>query len=160
MMNIEPTHLNNVIDVDMGECVILEGGMGNYLETYGLGPCVGVAVVIRTVDGKVHRLLGHIIMEEDESYSFDELKECSKRIKERTNGTMKDIEISFTTTQSYRNRSNLTEDEMKLLRIIRNEFNFNLRDIRFNYSEQVQISPDGLISNYFERDENYKHSMK
>ena len=150
MINIDSTSINNnVINVDMGECVILDGESQAYLETDGLGPCVGVAIIIKTIDGKVHRLLGHIIMEEEDSYSFEELKACSKMIKNNTKNNIKDIEISFTTSQSYRDRSNLTEDEITLLGIIRKEFNYSLKNIKFYYTKQVQISPEGLISNDF-----------
>lgn len=161
MMNVEPTNnLKRIINVDMGECIVLNGESQAYLETDGLGPCVGVAVVIKTLDDKVHRLLGHIVMEEEESYSFDELKASSRRIKANTKNNIKDIAISFTTTQSFRNRSNLTEDEITLLGIIRKEFNYSIRDIAFNYSQQVQISPDGLITNDLEKSSNIQHGMR
>jgi len=160
MMNDEQIELNNIISVDMGECKILDEKEQKYLETNGLGPCVGVAIVIRTLDGNVHRLLGHIVMEEEDEYSFDELKECIKKIKEKTKNNINSIEISFTTTHSYRNFSFLTEDELKLLKIIRKEFNFSIRDIKFNYYENVQISPDGIITNNSERTDDNKHIMK
>lgn len=163
MTDSEPTNSNidnNIINVDMGECIILDGESQAYLETDGLGPCVGVAIVVKTIDGKVHRLLGHIVMEEEEAYSFEELKACSKKIKVNTKNKVKDIAISFTTSQSYRNFSNLTEDEVKLFRIIRREFNYNIRNIKFYYQQQVQISPDGSISNNFEKNENKQRSMR
>ncbi len=151
--------VNNVIDVDMGECIVLDGESQEYLETYGLGPCVGVAVVIKTIDEKVHRLLGHIIMQEEQSYSFEELRVCAKKIKANTNGKIKDIEISFITSQSYRNRNNLTEDEIELLRIIRKEFGVSFRNIKFYYRQQVQISPEGLINVNLETIEEKNHRM-
>ena len=160
MMNVEPTNnLKRIINVDMGECIVLNGESQAYLETDGLGPCVGVAIVIKTIDDKVHRLLGHIVMEEEESYSFDELKASSRRIKANTKNRIKEIEISLTTTQRFRNRSNLSEDEITLLGIIRKEFNYSIRDIKFNYCQQVQISPDGLITNYLEKNDNKHHGI-
>ena len=157
MPDIKTINQNNVIIVDMGECVTLDGDSKKYLETYGLGPCVGVVVVIKTIDGKVHRLLGHIVMEEEESHSFEELKVCSRRIKANTKNNIKEIKISFTTSQSYRDRTDLTEDEIRLLGIIKKEFNVNLKSIKFNYSQQVRISPEGSISNDFEFN---KHKMR
>ena len=147
-MAIELLKADNVITVEMGDCVLLEGESGEYLETYGLGPCVGVAVVIKTIDGKIHRLLGHIIMEEKDSLSFNELIICLRTMKMNTNGNVGKIKISFTTSQSYRDRSCLTPDETKLLKIINNEF--GKIEIEFNYSKQVQVSPDGSISTDFE----------
>ena len=158
-MNNEQTYLNDVIDVDMGDCKILDGEQQAYLETDGLGPCVGVAIVIKTIDEKVYRLLGHIIMEEDEPYSFEELKVCSRKIKNMTKDKVKNIEISFTTSQSYRDYSNLTEDERNLLRIIKKEFNFDRKNIKFYYRQQVIISPNGSIFNNFEREED-KNSIR
>ena len=49
---------------------------------------------------------------------------------------------------------------MKLLKIIRKEFNFSIRDIKFNYYENVQISPDGIITNNSERTDDNKHIIK
>ena len=58
-------------------------------------------------------------MEETGTQSFTELKECIKKIREKTdNTTIMNKEISFTTSCSYKNRMHLTEDEIKLSRII------------------------------------------
>lgn len=149
-----------MIYVDMGECIILNGESKSSLETDGLGPCVGVAIVIKTIDGKVHRLLGHIVMEEEQSQSFQELKVCSKKIKANTKNKIKTIEISFTTSQSFRDRSSFTEDEIKLLAIIKREFNYTYKSIKFYYCQQVQISPNGLISHDFQNNNNRKHNIK
>ena len=148
-MSIE--NINETIVVEMGECVVLDGDSQVFLETCGLGPCVGIAIVIKTLDNKVHRLPGHIVMEEEQSDSFEELRVCTKIIKANTKDNVKEIKIVFTTTQSYRNFSYLTEDEIKLLKIIKKAFGFGIRDIKFNYSHQVQITPTGTISNDFEK---------
>ena len=148
-MSIEST--NETIDVEMGECVVLDGESQAFLETCGLGPCVGIAIVIKTLDSKVHRLLGHIVMEEEQSNSFEELRVCAKIINANTKDNVKDIKIAFTTTQSYRDRSNLKDDENKLIKIIKKEFGFRMRDVEFNYSHQVQIAPTGAISTVFEK---------
>ena len=159
MIDLEQNNSDNVIDVNMGECVVLDANSPKYLITTGLGPCVGVAIVITTINGEVHRLLGHITMEETGTQSFTELKECIKKIREKTdNTTIMNKEISFTTSCSYKNRMHLTEDEIKLSRIIWNAFKVPFRSIKFNYCEQVQISPDGVISN--EIDLNNKNVMK
>jgi hypothetical protein len=43
--------------VCMGMCTIIEGDSKEHLLTYGLGPCVGVSIVIKDNNGKVSRLL-------------------------------------------------------------------------------------------------------
>jgi len=143
--------LSNVIMVDMGECIILDNKSKKYLVTDGLGPCVGVAVVITTVNGEVYRLLGHIILEEETHDSFYTLKIHCSEIKSSANRSgIKSIDISFTTSQSYRNRNNLSEDEIALIAIIKKEFGLGIRNISFNCEQQVQISPNGIISTNFE----------
>lgn len=58
----EEVNSTNEIDVNMGECKVINGESQQYLKTDGLGPCVGVAIVIKTSDRRVHRLLGDILL--------------------------------------------------------------------------------------------------
>lgn len=147
MNNSERGNFVDIIDVEMGECVVLDGESQQYLKTDGLGPCVGIAIVIKTLDEKVHRLLGHIVMEEWQGNSFEELKASSKTLKANTNNNVKSIDIQLVSFLSYRDFNNLTEDEKKLLNIIKKDFEIQRRsDIKFRYFKQVQISPEGLIS--------------
>lgn len=146
----EEVNSTNEIDVNMGECKVINGESQQYLKTDGLGPCVGVAIVIETPDGRVHRLLGHIIMEERPRQSFTELKDCIKIIRSNTKDSIISIEITLVTNSSYRNRTALTVDEKKLLNILLKSFEtIKYQDIKFKYSQQVQISPDGVISTSF-----------
>ena len=69
------------IEVPMGEALFLDTDSKEYLYTTGLGPCVGVAIVIRDSNKKVYRLLGHIAMDEINGESFSNLKNGLDEIK-------------------------------------------------------------------------------
>lgn len=144
--DINVAEFGNTIEVDMGECKFLDSDSKDVLFTKGLGPCVGVSVVIKTIDGKVYRLLAHVIMEDKEKESFEELKACSKQMTKRINTNIESIVISFTTTGSYRDFSHLSSDELKLLKIVLDVFDIDYKKIHFNYKSQVIITPDGSIS--------------
>ena len=60
--------------VGMGMCTIIEGDSKEHLLTYGLGPCVGVSIVIKDNNGKVSRLLAHVDMGQIIGISFDVLQ--------------------------------------------------------------------------------------
>lgn len=126
----------------------------NHLLTYGLGPCVGVCIAIKSGDNDVIRLLAHIDMGQIIGMSFDKLRKTIKQLKDNINSPVKQINISLVTTQSYRNMHNLNNNEEELLAILLKEFKelgITINDINFNYSFQVQISPDGKISTYTEQ---------
>ena len=144
--DINVAEFGNTIEVDMGECKFLASDSKDVLFTKGLGPCVGVSVVIKTIDGKVYRLLAHVIMEYKEEEPFEELKACSKQMKKCINTNIESIAISFTTSCSYCNRGELSSDEFRLLTIVSNAFGVNRQKIHFNHESQVIITPDGSIS--------------
>ena len=54
----------SVTMVNMWDCKIIDGTTKDHLLTYGLGPCVGVAIVIKSNNWKITRLLAHIDMGE------------------------------------------------------------------------------------------------
>ena len=149
--------------VYMGMCTIIEGDSKEHLLTYGLGPCVGVSIVIKDNNGKVSRLLAHVDMGQIIGISFDALQSDFRRIINGMGNNIESIEISLSSTQSFQNMKFLKENETKLLAIILKEFEkygIGVSDIKFNYSSQVQISPDGVISNYSEYElEQHKANM-
>lgn len=137
--------------VSMGMCTIIEGDSNEHLLTYGLGPCVGVAIVIKNHDRKLSRLLAHVDMGQIIGISFDNLRFYFKRIINGMENDIESIEISLSSTQSFQNMNFLKGNETRLLAIILKEFEkcgISISNIKFNYSSQVQISPDGVISNY------------
>ena len=143
----------NVKFVSMGNCIILDGGSKEHLLTYGLGPCVGVSVVIRNQDEKTSRLLAHVDMGQMIGISFDGLQSYFRKMKNSIGYDIGSIEISLSSTQSFQNLQYLNDKETRLLTIILREFQeygINIENIRFNYSSQVQISPKGVITNYSE----------
>ena len=126
----------------------------NHLLTYGLGTCVGVAIVIKNGENNVVRLLAHMDMGQIIGKSFSNLKDTIRRLKYNMNGPVKQINISLVTTQSYQNMHNLNDKETELLAILLSEFqqfSIAINDINFVYSSQVQISPNGIISTYTEQ---------
>ena len=145
--------------VGMGMCTIIEGDSKEHLLTYGLGPCVGVSIVIKDNNGKVSRLLAHVDMGQIIGISFDNLQSYFRRIE----NDIESIEISLSSTQSFINLQYLNDKEVKLLSMILKEFQdygINVNSIKFNYSSQVQISPKGVISNYSEHElEQHKANM-
>ena len=146
--------------VHMGECIILDDTKKEHLLTYGLGPCVGVSIVIKNHDQKVFRLLAHFDMGQLIGVSFRSLQCDFRRMKNIVGTDIDNIEISLTSTDSYRNIESLGDMEIKLLAIILNEFQefgVTVDNIKFNHSSQVQISPDGVISTY--REEDIRHNM-
>ena len=149
--------------VGMGMCTIIEGDSKEHLLTYGLGPCVGTAIVIKNHDGKISRLLAHVDMGQIIGISFDNLRSYFRRIINSMGNDIESIEISLSSTQSFLDMKFLKEDETKLLAIILKEFEkygISVSDIKFNYSYQVQVSPDGTISTYTETElEQHKQHM-
>ncbi len=126
----------------------------NHLLTYGLGPCVGVAIVIKSGENNVVRLLAHMDMGQIIGKSFSNLKNTIRRLMNNMDGPAKQINISLVTTQSYQNIHNLNDKETELLAILLTEFqqlDIAINDINFVYSSQVQISPNGIISTYTEQ---------
>ena len=143
----------NVKMVSMGNCTILDKGSKEHLLTYGLGPCVGVSVVIRNRDKKIFRLLAHVDMGQIIGVSFESLQSYFRRMKNSVSNGIESVEISLSSTQSFLDINSLNDKETKLLAIILREFQeygINIENIKFNYSSQVQISPKGVISNYSE----------
>jgi len=135
----------------VGMCTIIEGDSKEHLLTYGLGPCVGVSIVIKDNNGKVSRLLAHVDMGQIIGISFDDLQSYFRRLKYGKENDIESIEISLSSTQSFINLQYLKDKEVKLLSMILKEFQdygIDVNNIKFNYSSQVQISPDGVISNY------------
>ena len=125
----------------------------DHLFTFGLGPCVGVSIVIKYGDNDIIRLLAHMDMGQILGHSFNDLKNTIQRLKNNINDPIKQIKLSLVTTQSYRNMHNLNDNETKLLAIILAEFqcfDITINDINFVNSSQVQISPNGEISTYTE----------
>lgn len=89
-------------------------------------------------------------MEERPRRSFTELNECIKKIRSNTKDSIISIEITLVTISSFRNRTMFTGDERRLLSILLKSFKtIKYQDITFKYSQQVQISPDGVISTSF-----------
>ena len=149
--------------VSMGMCTIVEGDSKEHLLTYGLGPCVGIAIVIRNHDEKVIRLLAHVDMGQIMGVSFDNLRFDFRRIKNIIGTDVESVEISLSSTQSFQNPLFLNESETTLLDILLDEFQeygIGINDIKLNNSSQVQISPDGVISNYSEQEvERHRNNM-
>ena len=149
--------------VGMGMCTIIEGDSKEHLLTYGLGPCVGVSIVIKDNNGKVSRLLAHVDMGQIIGISFDDLQSYFRRLKNGIENDIESIEISLSSTQSFINLQYLNDKELKLLSMILKEFQdygIDVNNIKFNYSSQVQISPKGVISNYSEHElEQHKANM-
>ncbi len=140
--------------VHMGSVVVSNDG-NEHLLTFGLGPCVGVAVVIKEVDEKVTRLLAHIDMGQMRGVSFDEFNNELQRLKRSIVGKVQDINISLVSTESYTNMDYLNDRETMLLAIVLknvDEYNIKLNDINFERRSQVQISPNGTISTYTEEE--------
>ncbi len=135
----------------------------NHLLTYGLGPCVGVSIVIKSGDNNITRLLAHMDMGQLIGISFNDLKKTIQKLKNDISDPIKQINISLVTTQSYKNMHNLKDEETELLAILLKEFqsfNITINDIKFVYSPQVQISPNGEISTYTEKQiEEHKKGM-
>ena len=135
----------------------------NHLLTYGLGPCVGVSIVIKSGDNNITRLLAHMDMGQLIGISFNDLKKTIQKLKNDISDPIKQINISLVTTQSYKNMHNLKDEETELLAILLKEFqsfNITINDIKFVYSSQVQISPSGEISTYTEEQiEKHKKGM-
>ena len=98
--DINVAEFGNTIEVDMGECKFLASDSKDVLFTKGLGPCVGVSVVIKTIDGKVYRLLAHVIMEYKEEEPFEELKACSKQMKKCINTNIESIAQKYAKVNS------------------------------------------------------------
>lgn len=144
---------DSVRSVHMGD-ICTSTNETNHLLTYGLGPCVGVAIVIKSGENNVVRLLAHMDMGQIIGQSFSNLKDTIRRLKYNMNGPVKQINISLVTTQSYQNMHNLNDKETELLAILLSEFQqfgITINDINFVYSSQVQISPNGIISTYTEQ---------
>ena len=131
--------------VSMG-CIYSSINENNHLLTYGLGPCVGVSIVIKCGNNDVIRLLAHMDIGQVIGCSFDYLNHTIQRLQSNIAYPIKQINIFLVTTQSYKNMHNLTENETKLLAMILAEFQrfgITINDINFVYSSQVQISPNG-----------------
>lgn len=148
--------------VTMGNYSILIDGK-KHLLTYGLGPCVGLAIVIKEKDGSIIRFLSHIDMGQIIEITFNQLQDILIQLKKIIANQIQDIKISLISTQSYTNMSCLNEKETKLLSILLREFEqfgIKLENIKFDYSSQVQISPSGNISVYTEEELNeHKKNM-
>lgn len=155
---------NSKMAIGVGDALVKFVGMGgihlsinenNHLLTYGLGPCVGVAIVAKSGESDVTRLLAHIDMGQIVGASFENLKDNIRRLKNSISSSIKEINISLVTTQSYSNMNNLNDRETELLAILLKEFKqfgISINDIEFSYSSQVQISPKGEISTYTEQE--------
>lgn len=137
--------------VNMGGCTIVKGDSKEHLLTYGLATCVGVSIAIKDNNGKVSRLLAHVDMGQMIGISFDDLHLYFRRLKNEIENDIESIEISLSSTESFINLQYFNDRERKLLSMILLEFGGYGKDIvniKFNYGRQVQISPDGVISNY------------
>lgn len=139
--------------VNMGSCVIINNNEKIHLLTHGLGPCVGVSVVIKSKDGMISRLLAHIDMGQIIGVSIKDLSNYFRNMKNSISSEVESIEISLSSTQSFCDVSSLNDNETKLLAVILREFQkygISVENINIDYSSQVQISPEGVISNYSE----------
>ena len=139
----------------MGDYMILDDLSKEHLVTWGISSCVGVAIVVKTTNGKIIRLLAHIDMGEIIGISIDSFKYVLKRIKPINLNEVENIEISLTSMLTYSNMQKLKEKEEKLLAIILKEFKefgIKLENIKINKGMQVQISPSGVISTYSEKE--------
>lgn len=139
--------------VNMGSCNILSSNSKQHLLTYGLWPCTGVAIVIKSNSWELIRLLAHIDMWQLLGISIESFARYLKTMKNKIADWIKSVEIFITSTESFKNLENLKEDELKLVNLISSEFKENWitpKDIKYNYSTQVQISPQWKISTYSE----------
>lgn len=148
--------------INVGNDKVKTVGMGTFsllveeqdhLLTYGLGPCVAVAVVLKKSDGKIIRLLSHIDMGQIFGISIENFGVVLRRLNKYIVDSKCDIKISITSTESYNCLKYIQENEAKLLAQIIKSFEFigiTIKDIEFNNSSQVQISPKGDITAYTE----------
>ena len=145
----------DVINVEMGTCIILDDENKTHLITYGLGPCVGVAIVIKTEEGKIMRLLAHLDMGQTIGLNFQSFKSYLSRLKQKCVSKVENIEIQLVSSVSFIRlftQKRLTSNEKQLLQIIINEFkeyNIRFEDLMINRNSsvsQVQISPSGKIT--------------
>ena len=150
---------DDVINVEMGTCKIVDDNK-THLITYGLGPCVGVAVVIKTDDEKVIRLLAHLDIGETIGLDFRSFRDYLSTLKQKCANRVKDIEIQLVSSVSfirYFLHNKLTLKEEKLLVIILSafkEYNIGFNDLKINRDPsvtQVQISPSGAIRRVSEK---------
>ena len=112
----------SVTMVNMWDCKIIDGTTKDHLLTYGLGPCVGVAIVIKSNNWKITRLLAHIDMGECLGISIESLSWYIKKMKNNVSGGISSVEVSLTSTQSYLDLKNLNENEKELINVISTEF--------------------------------------
>lgn len=154
-MAINVPENENVQMVNMGQCKIMDNSSRDHLLTYGLWTCVGVAIVIKNKNWNITSLLAHLDMWWLIGLSIEQFAKELKKMKNKISEEINSIEISLTSTQSYKNLNYLNQNEKKLINTILTEFQENgitEKDIKHHISSQVQISPDGIISIYSDRE--------
>ena len=145
----------DVLAVSMGSSEITSD-KNTVIGTFGLGPCVGVAISVKDSDEKIHRFVAHIDMGQIIGMRIDEHLSKMKNFIANIIGAH-DINVGLASTQSFINPNNLNENELRILGAIKelNPTNYSITN-----ASVIEVKPDGdIICPRKEQIEQQKYKM-